>query len=106
MKILNADSNGEGEVVYKGRHIFMGYLNNEEATKESLDENGFLHSGDLGKINERGFLYITGRSKELIVGSGGENVAPCLIENEIKIALGKAISNVMVFKISMLLSQF
>ena len=47
----------------KGRHIFMGYLNNDEKTTEALDESGWLHSGDIGKYDEEGFMYITGRIK-------------------------------------------
>jgi long-subunit acyl-CoA synthetase (AMP-forming) len=57
---------------------------NEEATKECIDSRGFLHSGDVGQIDKRGNLYITGRIKELIITAGGENVAPVLIENEVK----------------------
>jgi len=85
-----------GEIIYKGRHIFMGYLKNDEATAETIDSNGFLHSGDLGRITDKGFIYITGRSKELLITAGGENIAPVLIENELQAALGKLISNVMV----------
>ena len=47
----------------RGRHVFMGYLNNEEKTRETIDDEGWLHSGDIGKIDEDGFLYITGRIK-------------------------------------------
>lgn len=54
------DSTGEGEVCMAGRHVFMGYLNDPENTKEAIDENGWLHSGDLGRIDEDGFLEITG----------------------------------------------
>jgi len=73
----------------------MGYYKNEKATRETIDELGYLHSGDVGKIDENGNLFITGRLKELIITAGGENVAPVLIENEIKEEL-KFISNVMV----------
>ena len=57
----------------------MGYLKNEQETKKSIDSDGYVHSGDLGYIDEEGFLHITGRSKELIITAGGENVAPVLI---------------------------
>ena len=46
-----------------GRHIFMGYLNNEEKTKETIDDEGWLHSGDIGKVDKDGFIFITGRIK-------------------------------------------
>lgn len=73
----------------------MGYYKNEEATMKTIDEYGYLHSGDLGRLDERGNLSITGRLKELLITAGGENVAPVLIENEIKEEL-KFISNAMV----------
>ena len=50
----------------KGRHVFMGYLNDERQTREATDDDGWLHSGDVGRIDEDGFLYITGRLKGLI----------------------------------------
>lgn len=55
-----------GEIQYTGRHVFMGYLNDEEATKKTVDENGWLYSGDNGELDEDGFLSITGRLKELM----------------------------------------
>lgn len=70
----------------------MGYLNREDKTKEVLDESGFFHTGDLGKINETGNLFIIGRMKEIIVTAGGENVAPYPIENFIMKKLKKYIS--------------
>ena len=62
----------------------MGYLKNEVSTKEAIDSQGFLHSGDLGKFDEQGFLMITGRIKELIITAGGENIAPIIIEDNFK----------------------
>ncbi len=62
----------------------MGYLKNEAATKETIDNQGYLHSGDLGKFDDKGFLYITGRIKELIITAGGENIAPVIIEDHFK----------------------
>ncbi|KAL6266397.1 hypothetical protein P5V15_003250 [Pogonomyrmex californicus] len=82
-KLDNIDEHGEGEVCMGGRHIFMGYLNDREKTAEAKDENGWLHSGDLGKFDSKGILHITGRIKELIITSGGENVAPYNIEQAI-----------------------
>ncbi|XP_072037925.1 long-chain-fatty-acid--CoA ligase ACSBG2-like isoform X2 [Amphiura filiformis] len=83
-KIMDPDDEGNGEVCYNGRHVFMGYLNMEEKTKDAIDEEGWLHSGDIGKVDSDGFLFITGRIKELIITAGGENVPPVLIEDEIK----------------------
>jgi long-chain-fatty-acid--CoA ligase ACSBG len=79
----------------RGRHVFMGYLYNPEATMKTIDANGWLHSGDLGRLDEEGFLSITGRIKELIITAGGENVPPVLIESAIKAAIPAA-SNVIV----------
>lgn len=84
LKIDNPDDKGNGEIIFRGRNIMMGYLKNEQATRETIDQNGFLRSGDLGKIDSNGFLYITGRIKELIITAGGENVAPLIIEDAFK----------------------
>eukprot|EP01135_Chromosphaera_perkinsii_P010621 Nk52_evm21s2192 gene=Nk52_evmTU21s2192 len=87
IKIANPDEEGNGEICFRGRHIFMGYLNNKEKTEESIDEEGWLHSGDIGKLekaNGHEYLFITGRLKELIITAGGENIPPILIENAIK----------------------
>ena len=62
-KMADIDCEGTGEICFWGRNIFMGFLNMEDKTREALDEDGWLHSGDLGKIDEEGFLYITGRIK-------------------------------------------
>jgi len=61
----------------------MGYVNAPEKTKDTMDDEGWLHSGDIGK-KENDFLYITGRIKELIITAGGENIAPCAIEEAVK----------------------
>ncbi|XP_040447244.1 long-chain-fatty-acid--CoA ligase ACSBG2 isoform X2 [Falco naumanni] len=92
--IHKPDRDGNGEICFSGRHIFMGYLNMEEKTKEAIDEDGWLHSGDLGKHDKDGFLYITGRIKELIITAGGENVPPVPIEDAVKDAV-PIISNAM-----------
>ncbi|XP_035748210.1 long-chain-fatty-acid--CoA ligase ACSBG2 isoform X2 [Egretta garzetta] len=92
--IHKPDGDGNGEICFSGRHIFMGYLNMEEKTKEAIDEDGWLHSGDLGKHDKDGFLYITGRIKELIITAGGENVPPVPIEDAVKEAV-PIISNAM-----------
>jgi long-chain-fatty-acid--CoA ligase ACSBG len=83
-KIQNPDHDGVGEICFRGRNRFMGYYKNEVATLETIDSDGFLHSGDQGYINKNGNLLITGRIKELIVTAGGENVAPLPIEEALK----------------------
>ncbi|KAK1887733.1 Long-chain-fatty-acid--CoA ligase ACSBG1 [Dissostichus eleginoides] len=93
-KMVDIDSEGTGEICFWGRNIFMGFLNMEDQTREALDEDGWLHSGDLGKIDEEGFLYITGRIKELIITAGGENIPPLSIEEKVKKEL-TIISNAM-----------
>ncbi|CAK6951013.1 long-chain-fatty-acid--CoA ligase ACSBG1 isoform X2 [Scomber scombrus] len=93
-KMADVDSEGTGEICFWGRNIFMGFLNMEDKTREALDEDGWVHSGDLGKIDEEGFLYITGRIKELIITAGGENVPPVPIEEAVKKELS-IISNAM-----------
>lgn len=62
-KLHNPDKDGVGEICFWGRHVFMGYLNMPEKTEEALDADGWLHSGDLGKRDQQGFLFITGRIK-------------------------------------------
>lgn len=69
----------DGEILVKGRNVMKGYYKKEEATKETIDENRYLHTGDLGEIRE-GYLYITGRKKEMIVLSNGKNINPIDIE--------------------------
>ncbi|XP_019368910.1 PREDICTED: long-chain-fatty-acid--CoA ligase ACSBG2 isoform X1 [Gavialis gangeticus] len=92
--IYKPDSDGNGEICFSGRHVFMGYLNMEDKTKEAIDEAGWLHSGDLGKHDKDGFLFITGRIKELIITAGGENIPPVPVEDAVKEAI-PIISNAM-----------
>eukprot|EP01147_Barroeca_monosierra_P001925 gene1925-5014_t len=84
MMIFEPDQDGNGEICFRGRHVSKGYLYNEEKTRETIDSEGWLHSGDIGRVDENGFLYITGRIKELIITAGGENVAPVPIEARVK----------------------
>jgi long-chain acyl-CoA synthetase len=73
----------DGEVLIKGPNIFQGYYKNENATAETLEE-GWLHTGDLGRLDEDGFLYITGRKKDIIITAGGKNITPANLENGLK----------------------
>lgn len=93
-----------GELCYRGRHIFMGYMYNPESTAATIDNEGFLHSGDVAEFDNNthpnipapsGFMRITGRIKELIITAGGENIPPVIIEQEMKSTM-PAISNCMV----------
>lgn len=93
-KLHRPDEEGNGEICFWGRHVFMGYLSAPDKTQEAIDEDGWLHSGDLGKHDEGGFLFITGRIKELIITAGGENVPPVPIEDAVKEAV-PLISNAM-----------
>lgn len=114
--ILNPNSDGVGEIITRGRNVFMGYIWDEEKTREVVDDEGFVHSGDLGWKDSDGFFYINGRMKEVIITAGfitislyiyhyfisfditagGENIAPVPIEDDIKAELQDIVSQVMV----------
>ena len=72
-----------GEILIKGENVMVGYYKNEEATKIAIDEDGWLHTGDLGVIDNDGFIYIKGRSKSMILGASGQNIYPEEIESMI-----------------------
>mmetsp|Transcript_49223 Transcript_49223/g.107331 ORF Transcript_49223/g.107331 Transcript_49223/m.107331 type:complete len:1135 (-) Transcript_49223:616-4020(-) len=103
--IFNPTEEEQGELCFRGRHIMMGYMANpdlgpehvaqiEKQTADAIDDEGWLHSGDMGVIGENGMVKVTGRYKELIITAGGENVAPVPIEENIK-KLCPAVSNCM-----------
>jgi long-chain acyl-CoA synthetase len=73
----------DGELLLKGPNIFQGYFKNEEATRDALTD-GWLHTGDLATIDEDGFIYITGRKKDIIITAGGKNITPANLENGLK----------------------
>ena len=74
----------DGEVLIKGAVVMQGYWQNPPATRESMNDDGYFKSGDLGTIDEDGFLFIVGRKKEIIVTSGGKNVAPEILEDRLR----------------------
>jgi long-chain acyl-CoA synthetase len=74
----------DGEILISGRIVFPGYWQNEAATKETFTEEGWFRTGDLGALDDEGFLTITGRKKEIIVTAGGKNVAPAVLEDRLR----------------------
>ena len=84
LRIADPDESGNGEIQFKGKHVMAGYYKNPEATADTMTEDGWLKSGDLGKIDMDGFVYVTGRLKEIYVSSAGKNIAPLVIEETMK----------------------
>jgi long-chain acyl-CoA synthetase len=74
----------QGEILIRGDFLFMGYLNQPEKTAETIDARGWLHTGDVGAIDNEGFVRITDRMKDIIITSGGKNITPSEIENQLK----------------------
>jgi long-chain acyl-CoA synthetase len=74
----------QGEILIRGDFLFMGYLNQPEKTAETVDAQGWLHTGDVGSIDNEGFVKITDRMKDIIITSGGKNITPSEIENQLK----------------------
>jgi long-chain acyl-CoA synthetase len=74
----------DGEILIKGPNVFSGYWHNADATTEIMAEEGWLRSGDLGELDDEGFLKVTGRKKEIIVTAGGKNVAPAVLEDRLR----------------------
>jgi len=86
VEIINPDKEGFGEIIVKGDSVMLGYYNNDDATKAVL-KDGWLYTGDLGRMDEKGFIYITGRKKNIIVTKTGKNIFP----EEVEAILTKAI---------------
>lgn len=80
----------DGEILIRGPHVFLGYFKDEAATAEARDAAGFLHSGDIGTLDADGFLQVTDRKKEIIITSGGKNIAPQVLETRLKQVPGVA----------------
>ncbi len=74
----------QGEILVRGPHVFKGYLNNPEKTAETVDREGWLHTGDVGSVDEDGYVKITDRIKDIIITAGGKNITPSEIENQLK----------------------
>lgn len=74
----------DGEVMIKGGGVMAGYWKNEQATKEAIEPDGWFHSGDVGELDEEGYLRITGRKKEILITAGGKNVAPAVLEDRLR----------------------
>ena len=83
MRLFSFDT-PPAEILVRGTNVFMGYLNLPEKTAEAIDADGWLHTGDVGLMDEEGFFRITDRMKDIIITAGGKNITPSELENELK----------------------
>ena len=83
LKRIQVETAPDGELLLRGPNIMKGYYKLEAETKEAIDENGWLHTGDIAKIDVEGYIAITDRKKEIIVLSGGKNVSPAYVEGKL-----------------------
>lgn len=74
----------DGELLFRGGQVFAGYWENEDATREALEADAWFHTGDVGEVDDEGFVKITGRKKEILVTAGGKNVAPAVLEDRLR----------------------
>jgi long-chain acyl-CoA synthetase len=74
----------DGELLFQGGQVFAGYWHNDEATAEAKEADGWFHTGDVGEVDDEGFVRITGRKKEILVTAGGKNVAPAVLEDRLR----------------------
>lgn len=91
-RIRNPDGQGHGELMMRGRHVFMGYVGDIDKTYETILDDGWLATGDIAYVDNDNYIYITGRLKEIIITAGGENVPPNHVEQLVKSELS-AVSN-------------
>ena len=74
----------DGELLFTGGQVFAGYWDDEDATRDVLDRDGWIHTGDVGEVDDEGFVRITGRKKEILVTAGGKNVSPAVLEDRVR----------------------
>ena len=74
----------DGEILIRGPNVFGGYFKDDQATHEALSDDGWLRSGDLGSLDQEGFLRITGRKKDIIITSGGKSITPANVETALR----------------------
>jgi long-chain acyl-CoA synthetase len=86
LPLVECELDEDGEILLRGPLVFAGYLHQADATRETIDEDGWLHTGDIGDVDEDGYLSITGRKKEIIITAGGKNLSPEKIENALKMS--------------------
>mmetsp|Transcript_87046 Transcript_87046/g.186566 ORF Transcript_87046/g.186566 Transcript_87046/m.186566 type:complete len:733 (+) Transcript_87046:53-2251(+) len=89
LRLVNTNDQGEGEIELWGRNVMLGYLNRDDKTNEAITHDGWLKTGDQGRMDKDGFVFLTGRSKEIMKDKGGEMIAPVAVEEGIKQSCNK-----------------